>query len=115
MLVPAPDIIAAAVQAQSAHFASVGWGHIGYDAAHHNVLDGLAVGTRHGRNLLPEEPSPLVNLGFVSASLASVFQFPSHSVAKVALFFFPAKPIITKKVESTVIFSLFLRLTGQNK
>jgi hypothetical protein len=78
MLVPNPDVIAAALQAQTPHFAPIGWSHVGNDTTHHDVLDGLAVRTRHGRNLLTEEPASLVHLSLVSALSAAVFQFPRH-------------------------------------
>jgi hypothetical protein len=45
VLVPNPDFIAATLQTQAAHFASVRWCHVGNDATNHQVLDGVAVGT----------------------------------------------------------------------
>ena len=43
--IPNADVVAAAVEAESADLAPVGWRHIGNDASDHDVLDGLAVGT----------------------------------------------------------------------
>jgi hypothetical protein len=78
MLIPDPDTITAAVQAQTAHLASVRWRYIGNDAANHDILNRLTVRTRHRCNLLPEESTTLVHLGFIATGLAAVFQFPSH-------------------------------------
>ena len=79
MHIPNPDVVAAALQAQTANLATVGRGHVGYDATHHDVLDGLAVGARHGGNLLTEQSTTLIHLGFVSAGLTAIFQFPGIS------------------------------------
>ena len=76
--VPFPDIVAAALQAQTACLIPVRWGNIGNDATHDNILDGLAVRTIHGCYLLAEQPTPLIHFGFISASLAAIFQFPGH-------------------------------------
>ena len=40
--IPYPDAVAATVQAQASHLASVGGCHIGYDTTHHDVLNSLA-------------------------------------------------------------------------
>ena len=77
-LIPYPDAVAAAVQTQASHLTPIRWSHIGDDAANHKVLDGLTVWTRHCRNLLSEEPTPFIHLGFIAASTATIFQFPSH-------------------------------------
>ena len=79
LMVPYLDIIAATLQTQTAHLTSVGRSHVGNDATHHNVLDGMAVRTRHRSNLLTKEPAPLVHLGFVATLLTAIFQFPSHN------------------------------------
>ena len=76
--VPFPDIVAAALQAQTACLTPVRWGYVGNDATHDNILDGLAVGTRHGCYLLAEQTTPLIHFGFISASLAAILQFPGH-------------------------------------
>ena len=78
MPVPYPDAVAATVQAQTAHLASVRRSHVGYDAAHDDILDGLAVRASHRRDLLSEESAPLVYIRFISAGRASKFQFPGH-------------------------------------
>ena len=78
MFVPYPDVIATALQTQAARLASVRWCHIGNDATHYDVLDGLAVRARHRRNLLTKESTTLVHLSFVAALLATIFQLPSH-------------------------------------
>jgi len=78
MLVPYPNIIAAAVQAQPSHLAPVRWRHVGNDAANYNVLNGLAVGTGHGRYLLTKETASLINFSFIPTILTTIFQFPSH-------------------------------------
>ncbi len=77
--IPRPDVIAAALQAQTACHASVGRNYIGNDATHHDILDGLAVWTRHRRNFLTKESTPLVQLSLVAALSAAIFQFPSHN------------------------------------
>ena len=76
--VPDAYLVTAALQAQSSHLASVGGRNICNDASHHNVLDGVAIRTRHGRNLLTEEAAPFIYLGFIAAGLAAIFQFPGH-------------------------------------
>ena len=83
VLIPNPDVIAATLQTQSAHLASVRRSHIGNYATNNNVLDGLAVRACHGRNLLPEEPAPLVHLSLIAALLTAIFQFPSHLVIQI--------------------------------
>jgi hypothetical protein len=78
MLIPYPDVIAAALQTQTAHLAPVRRSHVGNDSTHHNVLNGLAVRTRHSRNLLTKESASFVYIGLVAAVLTTIFQFPSH-------------------------------------
>jgi len=50
--VPDTNPVAATLQAQTAHFAPVGRCDIGDDAAHDDVLNRMAVGTRHRHDLL---------------------------------------------------------------
>lgn len=50
--VPEANPVAATLQAQTAHLAPVGGCHIGDDAAHDDVLNRMAVGTRHRHDLL---------------------------------------------------------------
>ena len=57
MPVPDSDMLAATLQTKPADLASVRGCHVCNDTAHHNVLDALAVGTRHGTDLLAEESS----------------------------------------------------------
>ena len=78
MLIPYPDAVAAAVEAQASHLTPIGWCHISDDATHHNILDGLTIRARHCRNLLTEEPTPFVCLGLIATSPAAISQFPSH-------------------------------------
>ena len=78
MPVPYSDMLAAALQTEPADLASIGRCHVGYDPTHHNVLDGLAVRTQHGTDLLAEESSAFVHLGFVATLAAAIFEFPSH-------------------------------------
>jgi len=78
LLIPDTDVITAALQAQPTDLASVGWSDIGDDATHDDVLNRLAVRTRHRRNLLTEQAAPLIHLGLVAAGVAAIFQFPSH-------------------------------------
>ena len=78
MLVPKANPVAAALQAQTAHFAPVGGCHIGDDAAHDDVLNRMAVGTRHRHDLLSEQATPLIYIGLVTAVCATVFLLPSH-------------------------------------
>ena len=77
-LVPNPDVIAATLQTQTARLASVRWSHVGNDATHHDVLDGMAVWARHGRNLLSKESTTFVHLSLVATLLAAISQFPRH-------------------------------------
>jgi len=76
--VPYPDMVAAALQAQPPYLTPVGRGDIGYDASHDDILNGLAVRARHGRNLLAEQPAPFIHLSLIAASLTAIFTFPSH-------------------------------------
>jgi hypothetical protein len=76
--IPDADIVAATVETEPAHLAPVGWGHIGDDASDYNILDGLAVRARHGRDLLTKETTPLVYLSLIPTGIAAIFQFPSH-------------------------------------
>ena len=54
MLIPHPDAVTAAVEAQASHLTPIGWRHISDDATHHNILDGLTIRARHSRDLLTE-------------------------------------------------------------
>jgi hypothetical protein len=85
LLIPYPDIVAAALKAQSSHLAPIGWGHISNDTTHHDILDGMAVGTRHGCYLLTEQSAPLIHLSLISTSLAAIFPFPSHSQVTIMI------------------------------
>jgi len=76
--IPYSDVIAATVQAQPTNLASIRWGYVSNDATNYNILDCLAVRAAHGRNLLTEETTPFVHLGFIATGLAAIFQFPSH-------------------------------------
>ena len=76
--VPYTDILAAALQTQPTHLASIGRSHVGNDTTHHDVLDGLTVRTEHGRNLLAEQATSLIHLSLVATDLTTIFQFPRH-------------------------------------
>ena len=78
MPIPHSDFIAAALQTEPPHFAPIGRCHIGDNPTHHNVLDGLAVWARHGTDLLTEESTPFVHLGFIATFPTAIFKFPSH-------------------------------------
>lgn len=87
MHIPDAYLIATALQAQPPYLAPVGWRNIGDDAAHDDVLNRLAVRTRHRRNLLTEQAAPLVHLSLVATGSTAIFQFPSHNLAaKIAKF-----------------------------
>lgn len=75
VFVPDPDVAATTFQAQSAGFATEGGRHVGDDATDNDVLDGMAVGARHGRNLLIEQATTFIDFGFVAAFQAAVFEF----------------------------------------
>ena len=75
MFVPDSDVAATAFQAQSAGFATEGRGYVGNDATDNDVLDGMAVGARYGRNLLIEQATTFIDFGFVAAFQAAVFEF----------------------------------------
>ena len=76
--VPDANVIAATIQAKPPYLTPIGRCHIGNDAADDNILHRLAVRAAHGRDLLPEQSTSFVHIGFVSTSLTAVFQFPSH-------------------------------------
>jgi len=78
MSIPDADVVAATIETESADLAPVGWCHISDDASNYNILDGLAVRARHGRDLLTEKAAPLVNLSLIPTRIAAIFQFPSH-------------------------------------
>ena len=86
VFIPEPDVVAAALQTKTAHLASVRWGHVGNDATHHNILDGLAVWAQHGRNLLTKESTPFVHLSLVATLPTAVFQFPGHIQIPMGVF-----------------------------
>jgi hypothetical protein len=83
-LIPDTYLVTAALQAQSAYLASVGWSDIGDDAAHDDVLNRLAVRTRHRRNLLAEQAATLIHLGLVTTVLTAILQFPSHPFIRLS-------------------------------
>ena len=83
-LIPDTYLVTAALQAQSAHLAPVGWCDIGDDATHDDVLNRLAVRTRHRRNLLTKQTTTLIYLGLVAAVLAAILQFPSHAFIRLS-------------------------------
>ena len=76
--VPYTDVIAATLQTQTSHLASIRWCHVGYDTTHHNVLDGLTVWAGHRRNLLTKQSSSLIHLSLIATGLTAIFQFPCH-------------------------------------
>ena len=106
MFVPYPDVIAAALQTQAAHLASVRWCHVGNDATHHDILDGLTVRARHRRNLLTKEPATFIHLSLVATGFAAIFQFPSHCIVKQVESIFDAK--IAKNHVTTNFYRTFL-------
>ena len=61
LFVPDTDVVAAAVQAETAYLAPVGRRHISNNTPNYDVLNGLAVRTAHGGNLLAEEAAALVS------------------------------------------------------
>ena len=85
LLIPYPDIVAAALKTQSSYLTSIRWGYIGNDTTHHDIPDGMAVGTRHGSYLLAEQSAPLIHLRLISTSLAAIFPFPSHSQVTIMI------------------------------
>jgi hypothetical protein len=76
--VPDTDVVAAAVQTETAYFAPVGRRHIGNDTPNYDVLNGLAVRTTHGSDLLAEEAAALVDLCLIATGFTAIFQFPGH-------------------------------------
>ena len=101
MPVPHPDVVAAALQTESADFASIRRSYIGNNPAHHDVLDALAVWARYGTDLLSEESSAFVNLGFVATLAAAIFEFPSHIITE--------KRFYGSKEKSTTILKISLQ------
>ena len=95
MPIPYSDIITAALQTKPADFASIGGSHVGNDTTNHDVLDALAIPARHGTDLLSEESSAFVHLGFVATLAAAIFEFPSHYNKAI-------KAICAKKIRDKV-------------
>ena len=73
--IPYSDVVAAALQAEPSHLASVRRCHVSNNATHHNVLDAFAVGARHGAYFLTEEPAPLVHFCFIATLATAIFEF----------------------------------------
>lgn len=76
--VPDTDTIAATLQTQAPHLTPIRRSDIGNDTTHDDILDGLAIGTRHSCDLLTEQTTAFIDLGLVTASLTAIFPFPSH-------------------------------------
>ena len=76
--IPDTDVVAAALQTQASNLASVGRCHVGNDTTHYDILDGLAVGTRHCCDLLAKQSTTFVHIGLIAAVLTAIFPFPSH-------------------------------------
>jgi hypothetical protein len=72
--------VTATLQAQTAHFASVGWSHIGYDTTHYDVLNGLTVKAGHGCYLLTKQATPLIYIDLIAACFTAVSPFPRHQL-----------------------------------
>jgi len=81
--VPDTDVIAAALQAQATHLASVRGCDVGNDTTHNDILDSMTVRAEHGCYLLTEQATPLIHLSLVTTGLAAIFSFPRHFSAKV--------------------------------
>jgi hypothetical protein len=73
MSVPQLDVVATALQAQPAYLASVRRCYVSNNPTHNDVLDALAVRTRHGAYFLAEEPTPFVHFGFIATLAAAIF------------------------------------------
>ena len=76
--IPDTDVIAATLQAQTAHLTSERWGYVCNDTTHHKVLDGMAMIARYGRYLLTEQTAPFVHLSLIATGLTAIFPFPCH-------------------------------------
>jgi len=71
------------LQTEAADLAPEGGGYVSYDATDNNVLDGVAMGTRDGGNLLAEQAAPFVHLGLVATGLTAIFPFPCHDAMRM--------------------------------
>jgi hypothetical protein len=78
--IPDADVIAATLQAQTAHLTSKRWGHVCNDTTHHKVLDGMAIIARYGSYLLSEQSASFVHLSLIATGLAAIFPFPGHLI-----------------------------------
>jgi hypothetical protein len=76
--IPDTDVIAATLQAQTAHLTSERWSHVCNDTTHHKVLDGVAMIARNGRYLLAKQSTSFIHLSLVATGLAAIFPFPRH-------------------------------------
>ena len=76
--VPDAYAVAATLRTQAARLAPVRRSHIANDAAHNDVLHAVAVGARHGRDVLPKQSATRIYFGLVSARPALVFLYPGH-------------------------------------
>ena len=78
-MVPKGDAVASAMQAQTADAAAERGGDIANDATDNKVLNALAVGTTDGDDLLSEESTAFIIVGFVATLGAAVGFLPRHN------------------------------------
>jgi hypothetical protein len=67
---------------KSADLGAERWGHVADDSPYDEILDGVAVGTEHGRDVLAEETVTFVHVGFIAALPAMILFLLCHA-AKV--------------------------------
>ena len=66
-LVPYLDVGTAAAEAETAYLTAERGGYIGDDTANYNVLYRVAVWAKHRTDLLAEQTTTLVDIGFITA------------------------------------------------
>ena len=79
VMVPKGDAVASAMQAQTADAAAERGCDIANDATDNKVLNALAVGTTDGDDLLSEESTAFIIVGFVATLGAAVGFLPRHN------------------------------------
>jgi len=80
LFVPYFDAVAAALQTEAAGLGIERGSDIADDTAGDQRLDGVAVGTRHGSDVLAEKTDTLVIKSLVTTREALIFNLPTHLI-----------------------------------
>ena len=75
-LVPYLDVGTAAAETEPTYLTAERGGYIGDDAAYYDVLYRVAVWAIHRTDLLAEQTTTLVDIGFITARGTTVFLLP---------------------------------------